>query len=380
MRIGFDVRPFLKEETGVGVYLRHLLNHLAQIDDQNEYCLFSSSLKDRFLVDRVPSFKKVYLVDQRIPVRCLNIFWYRFSWPPLDLFFGLPIDLTHSPTPLILPCRGKKIVSVHDLFALDFPDLAEAEARWAFPKRVESSLSQADGLITFSKFMEKDILNRFPFLKPEKIKVIPHGLDPFFLEPISSEELKAFAFTHSIPSDFLLFVGTLEPRKNLDRLLFAFKEINNRRPSLHLILIGKKGQAEKKLKEQVEFLGLKDKIHFLGYRSRYELKLFYHLARALVLPSLCEGFGLPILEAMACGLPVLASKSSAMPEVGGEAALYFDPQNIQEMVEAISSFLSNRELSLTLAEKGRRRAQEFSWEKAARMTLEFYYQVVGHRK
>ncbi|MCX7973365.1 MAG: glycosyltransferase family 4 protein [Candidatus Aminicenantes bacterium] len=380
MRFGFDVRPFLKEETGVGVYLRNLLEHLARIDDQNVYCLFSSSLRDRFPPAKLPPFKNLYFIDRKIPVRCLNYFWACFGWPPLDSFFSFFLDLTHSPSPLILPSRGKKIVTVHDLFALDYPNLAEAEAGWIFPKRVKSSLIQADGIITFSNFMYRDILNRFPYLRAEKIKVIPHGLDPFFLEIVSEQELKEFTLTHSLPSDFLLFVGTLEPRKNLVRFLRAFWEINRRWPSLHLILIGKKGQEEKDLRQLAKSLGIIDKVHFLGYLSRSEVRSFYHLAKALVLPSLCEGFGFPVIEAMACGLPVVISKSSALPEVGGDAALYFDPENTTEMIEAIAAVLTNKELALSLAEKGQERVRKFSWENAAQMTLNFYYDLIGARQ
>ncbi len=377
MRFGFDLRPFLKEETGVGVYLRNLLVHLAKKDDQNEYYLFSSSLKDRFPRERIPPFKKVYFTDRKIPVRFLNFLWYRFAWPPLEAFFGISLDLTHSATPLILPSKGKKVVTVHDLFALDYPQLVEGEASWAFPSQIEKSLARADGIITFSNFMFKDILRRFPWLSPEKIRVIPHGLDPFFLEPVSPKELEEFAKRRLLPAHFLLFVGTLESRKNVVRLIQAFKEVSLKQPSLHLYLLGKRGQEERRLREIVEFYGLKERVHFEGYVDRKELKYFYHLAQALVMPSLCEGFGFPVIEAMACGLPVLAAESSALPEVGEEAALYFDPQNIDEIAKVILAIIKNQELRLALREKGLRRAKEFSWERAADRTLEFYYQLVG---
>lgn len=378
MHLGFDLRPFLKEETGVGVYLRNLLDHLAKMDDQNEYYLFSSSLKDRFPREKIPPFKRLHFVDQKIPVRCLNFLWYRFAWPPLDNFFGASLDLTHSATPLILPGKGKKVVTVHDLFALDYPHLAEGEAGWAFPRRIEKNLAQADGIITFSNFMFKDILRRFPWLQQDKIRVIPHGLDPFFLEPVSEGELKAFAFRHSLSADFLLFVGTLESRKNVFRLIQAFQEVCSSLPSVHLVLIGKRGQEEKRIREMVNSLGYKEKVHFKGYVERGELKYFYHLAQALVMPSLCEGFGFPVIEAMACGLPVLASKTSALPEVGGEAILYFDPENVREMAQVIMTIFTNRELRLALREQGLRRVREFSWERATAQTLNFYHYLVGH--
>jgi len=380
MRLGFDLRPFLKEETGVGVYLRHLLENLAKIDAKNEYYLFSASLKDRFPREKLPDFRNFHFKDKKIPVRLLNFFWYGFSWPPVDTFFGTWLDLTHSATPFILPSRGKKVVTVHDLFALDYPRLAEGEARWAFRRGIKKNLVRADGIITFSEYMFRDIRRRFPFLPPEKIRVIPHGLDPFFLEPVSEAELEAFARRKLLPADFLLFVGTLEARKNVARLIRAFQQISLMRPSLHLILIGKRGREEEKIKEMVEVLGLKEKVHFKGYVDRSELKLFYHLARALVMPSLVEGFGFPVIEAMACGLPVLASRTTALPEVGGEAALYFEPENVRDIIQAIQAILDNPDLRCHLSQKGRRRARDFSWEKAAARTLDFYEQLVGSER
>lgn len=379
MRLGFDLRPFLKEETGVGVYLRHLLENLAKIDEKNEYYLFSSSYKDRFPREKLPAFRNFHFRDKKIPVRCLNFFWYGFTWPPVDTFFGTCLDLTHSATPFILPSRGKKVVTVHDLFALDYPQLAEGEARWAFRRRIKKNLVRADGIITFSEYMYRDIRRRFPFLPPEKIRVIPHGLDPLFLEPVCDAEVKAFARRKLLPSDFLLFVGTLEARKNVARLIQAFREISSLRPSLHLVLIGKRGREGEKIKGMVEDLGLKERVHFKGYVDRSELKLFYHLARALVIPSLVEGFGFPVIEAMACSLPVLASRTSALPEVGGEAALYFDPENVKEIIQAIQAILDNPDLRFTLCQKGLRRAREFSWEKAAARTLDFYEKIVGQK-
>jgi len=377
MRLGFDLRPFLREETGVGVYLRNLLVHLAQIDHENEYYLFSASLRDRFPREKLPPFQKYYWRDLKIPVRGLNFFWYQLGWPPLEIFFRQGLDLTHSPTPLLLPCRGKMVVTVHDLFALDFPLMAEAEASWAFPRHVSRSLARAEGIITFSNFMKADILKRFPSLEASKVRVIPHGLEPFFLETVLAEELQTFRNQFSLPEDFLLFVGTLEPRKNLSRLIKAFQALVSPYPSLHLVLVGKGGKEEKSLRRLVASLQLENRVHFLGYVSRWSLRNFYHLATALIMPSLCEGFGFPIVEAMACGLPVLASKTAALPEVGGPAALYFNPEDPEDMARTTASLLDDPELRKHLSQEGQKRVRNFSWERAASNTLAFYAEVMG---
>ncbi len=377
MRLGFDLRPFLKQETGVGVYLRNLLQHLAQLDQENQYFLFSSSFKDRFPRAKIPAFRHLHFYDGRIPVSWLNFMWHHFSWPPLDYFFQENIDLTHSATPLPLPCRGKKIVTVHDLFFLDFPEKAEREARRDWPRRIRMSLEQADGIITFSSFMHQDILSRFPHLDPDKVRVIPHGLDPFFLESVSPEARDSFLSRYSLPSCFILFVGTLEARKNIARLIQALKKLEPAYPSLHLFLVGKPGREEKNLRRLVVSLHLEEKVHFLGYVSRAELKLFYHLATALVFPSLCEGFGFPLLEAMACGLPVACSRTSSLPEVAAEAAIYFHPEEVEDIALAIASLLDDVSLRRELSFQGKQRVRDFSWEKAAATTLAFYGQLLG---
>ncbi len=377
MRLGFDLRPFLKEETGVGVYLRNLLVHLAQIDHENEYFLFSASLRDRFPPEKLPHFQKYYWRDLKIPVRCLNFFWYQLCWPPLEAFFRQGLDLTHSPTPLLLPSRGKMVVTVHDLFALDFPSMAEAEASWAFPRHASRSLARADGIITFSNFMKADILRRFPSIEAAKVRVIPHGLESYFLETVAPEELRTFRKRVSLPDDFLLFVGTLEPRKNLSRLVIAFKILLSRYPSLHLVLVGKGGKEEKSLRRQVASLQLENKVHFLGYINRWGLRNFYHLATALIMPSLCEGFGFPLVEAMACGLPVLASNATALPEVGGPAALYFNPTEPEDIARTAASLLEDPELRQHLIQEGQKRVRNFSWERAASNTLTFYREVMA---
>lgn len=377
MRLGFDLRPFLKAETGVGVYLRNLLHSLAAIDHENEYFLFSASLKDRFPREKLPPFSRRRFCDLSFPVRLLNFFWYRFAWPPLELFFLRRLDLTHSPTPFLLPSRGRMIVTLHDLFAFDHPEMAEAEAGWAFSRRLIPCLTRADGIITFSRFMAAEITRRFPAVSPSKVKVIPHGLDPFFLQPVLPAEWKTWEERFGPPEKFLVFVGTLEPRKNLERLIRAMKIVCSECPGSHLVLIGKGGKEERKLRQLVSSLSLDEAVRFVGYVSPVDLKIFYHRATALVLPSLAEGFGFPLLEAMACGLPAAVSGVTALPEVGGQAALYFDPENYEDMARTIILLLKNPSLRAELQEAGKKRARDFSWEKAAAETLEFYRQVVG---
>jgi glycosyltransferase involved in cell wall biosynthesis len=371
MRIGFDLRPFLREETGVGVYLRNLLFHLARIDRTNEYFLFSSSWKDRFPAQKIPGFAKIRFRDLRIPVKTLNFLWYEWRWPRFDHFFGRRLDLTHSATPLILPTKGKKIVTVHDLFFLDFPALAGEEAGKVFFGRVREAWRQADGIITFSSFTKDELVARFD-IKESKIKVIPHGLDLEFWEEILSTELEETRRKYDLPSSFLLFVGAQEPRKNLPRLLEALKIVHLQGQEISLVLVGPPGQDSTPLMALAEKLGLAAWVRSTGYLPEEEVRRVYRLARAFVFPSLCEGFGLPLIEAMASGVPVAASCAPAIPEVAKDAALYFRPEDPEHMAEKILFLLESKQAREELIAKGKKRAQEFSWEKASAETLEFY--------
>ncbi|MDH4197944.1 MAG: glycosyltransferase, partial [Candidatus Aminicenantes bacterium] len=190
MRIGADLRPFLKEETGVGVYFRNLMLQLAALDRRNEYFLFSSSWKDRFAAEKIPPFAHGRFRDLRIPVRTINYLWRTWHWPTLDSIFRVRLDLTHSPTPLVLPTHGRKVVTVYDLFFLEAPDKADREARRIFSRRIGRSLSEADGVLTISEFTRRALLERFP-LDERKVRATRLGLGAVFREQRSEAALDA---------------------------------------------------------------------------------------------------------------------------------------------------------------------------------------------
>lgn len=375
MRIGFDMRPFLKEETGVGIYFKNLLFMLAKIDRINEYFLFSSSLKDRFDPKNIPSFAKKKFVDLRYPVKAVNFFWYRMGWPALDFFFKTELDLTHSPTPLPLPTKGKKIITVHDLFFLDFPGMTDREAGRIFARRFENSVRDADGIVAVSRFTAQQLVERF-VLDREKIRVIHHGISLEEWEPGGQEGLERTRASLALPADFLLFVGAHEPRKNLPNLIKTLKMVHDRHRKIPLVLVGRKGLDSDNIRRTIQKLNLGTWVKMVGYVDEKELKNMYRLASVFVFPSLWEGFGIPLLEAMASGLPIVASRSSALPEIAEDAAAYVDPENPEDMAEQIIHVLEDKDLQKNLVSAGEKRVHVFSWEKAAAESLDFYKSVM----
>jgi len=375
MRIGLDLRPFLSGETGVGIYFKNLLFALAKIDRTNEYFLFSSSLKDRFNPKKIPFFAKKSFLDLRYPVKVINFLWYRLGWPTLDSFFKKKLDLTHSPSPLPLPTKGKKIITLHDLFFLDFPEMVDREARQYFSRKINKSLHEADGIVVVSHFTEQQLVERF-VLDKEKIRVIHHGIDLKKWEASESESLERTKKSFDLPSVFLLFVGAHEPRKNLPNLLKALKIVHDRHQKIHLVLVGRKGRDSANVQRGIQKLDLGSWVKMVGYLTEKELRNIYRLASVFVFPSLWEGFGIPLLEAMASGLPIVTSRFSALPEIAKNAAVYVNPEDPEDIAEQIIHVLRDENLQEYLVLAGKERVRVFRWDRAASDTLDFYKSVM----
>jgi glycosyltransferase involved in cell wall biosynthesis len=376
MRIGFDLRPFLREETGVGVYLKNLLFELARIDREDEFVLFSASWKDRFPAVKIPPFERSRFLDKKWPVRAVNFMWQNLGRPRLDALAGGRLDLTHSATPLPLPTKGRTIVTVCDLFFMEDPDQADREARRVFLRKTAAALRRADGVLTISEFSRRGILERFA-LPAEKVRATPLGLSPVFRAPADAARVAGLRRELDLTGPFLLFVGATEPRKNLPRLLEAIGLLRDRGRVVPLVIAGRPGGDQARVLDAIRRGKLESIVRLAGYRPDEDVRALYDAATALVFPSLAEGFGLPLLEAMACGLPAAVSGVSALPEIGGEAALYFDPTDAAGLAAAIVRLLDDENLRRDLGEKGRRRARGFNWAKTAGETLAFYRSVVG---
>jgi glycosyltransferase involved in cell wall biosynthesis len=374
MRIGFDLRPFLRQETGVGVYFRNLLFELAKIDREDDFFLVSASWKDRFLPERIPPFARMTFRDLRWPVRLVDALWYGREWPTLDRIFGTKLDLTHSPAPLPLPTRGRRIVTVCDLFFLDEPGRADPGARKHFLTRTGASLRRADGITAISEYTRTVLLERFG-LDPSKVRVTHLGVEESRRPAPDPDSVERTRKALGLPSEFLLFIGASEPRKNLPVLIDALALVHERGTKIPLVIAGRPGAGHGALLERITARGLTGLVRLAGYLPDEDIRNIYHAASALVFPSSCEGFGLPLLEAMAAGLPAAVSRSGALPEIGGDAAVYFDPENPEDMAGRIVEVLTDEALRDALRRKGPSRAAEFRWDRTAGRTLDFYREV-----
>jgi len=371
-----DLRPFLRDETGIGVYYRSLLSALAEIDRDNHYCLFSASWKDRFREERLPPFASRTLRDAAWPTRLVDFAWSRLGRPLMDTLFDGRLDLTHSPTPLILPTRGRRIVTAHDLFFLEQPRLTDPHTRRMFRRRAPRSLRRADGVIAVSRHVRRILVERLG-VEESRIRVIYHGIDPMYRCPVPRERLEEIRARYELPASFLLFVGAEEPRKNLPRLIRALRYLPRSAGPVPLVLVGKKGSDHARVRDTVDREGVSGRVRWLDYCPVSDLIAIYRAATLLVMPSLCEGFGLPVLEAMAGGLPVAAARVSALPEIAGEAARYFDPLDSKDMARCIGALLVDEDLRRCMMAAGVRRSRDFDWTRTARDTLAFYRDVGG---
>jgi glycosyltransferase involved in cell wall biosynthesis len=390
VRILLDYRPALRQRSGVGEYVHQLARALAEqrVDrsierragdrragaNADSVEVFSSSWKDRpSPADRADLGAAVRIVDRRIPVRWLNAAWQRFGWPPVEWVTGHAYDVVHSPAPLLVPtARAATVLTIHDLDFLAHPERTRAEMRHAYPARVARHAALADGIIVVSEHVGEKA-SRLLHIDPARISVCPHGIPRWApAGPIQPGNPRG---------GYILFLGTLEPRKNIDGLLEAYGALIARRPdSPPLKLAGSAVAGAEAWREAIGRLPLRGRVDYHGYVRDTERQTVYAGARLLVLPSFDEGFGMPVVEAMSLGIPVVASNCGALPEVSGGAALLVDPEDLSELSHAMERVLFEPGLARRLGEDGLRRAQQFNWARTADLTRAAYERAVEARR
>lgn len=388
MRIAIDYTAAIRQGAGVGNYVRNLVDAMLAQDTTNQYTLLTSGRPTR---ERpFPDAQNVRGRSIFIPDRYLNILWYRWRLPIYATLFTGQVDIYHGPDFVLPPLNGKlrRVVTVHDLAFLEHPEYAVPELTAYLTKVVPEAVASADVVAAVSQATGQTLIEHFK-TPAEKITLIPNGIRPAFRRITDPLLLGATRHKYGLKHPLVLGVGTLEPRKNHLGLIKAFykaqagggKGKKQQRPAM-LAIAGGPGWLYEETRQLVAELKLEKKVRFLGRVSELELITLYSLADVFAFPSFFEGFGVPPLEAMACGTPVITSNTSSLPEVVGDAALLVDPKNTNELAQAITRLTEDEQLREELRQKGYEQVKQYSWPNAARKMLSVYeklYKEVASR-
>ena len=371
MKIGIDGRAAKwYRGTGIGTYTHELIRNLSNVDSENDYLIFMpqcdslSNLGDNFSVELVDSI-------------CSDSFWDDIKVP--NVLSSSDIEIYHVPqngVGLSENISCKKVITLHDIIPLRMPETVSDRYIRIFNNELPKILDNCDGIITVSEFSKNDIAQEFDF-PLENIYVTPLAAEDIY-RPLSKCQSKALVTQkYGIEEDFVLYVGGFSPRKNIKGLIEAYSKLPyNLKETYKLVIIGPKGPSYYNYRERAEELGISDKVIFTDFIPLEDMPLFYNAAEVLVYPSFYEGFGLPPLEAMACGTPVIASNVTSLPEVCYESALLIDPYDVDMLSYDIERVLNNSLLKLTMVKKSLTRSSQFSWNKTAIDTINAYKSII----
>lgn len=374
MKIGIDISQIVHEGTGVATYSRELVSHLLINNSQNKFLLFGQSLRKKSILEEF--YSKVSTSNTQksfwpIPPKVSNVLFNQLHLP-IEYFTG-SLDIFHSSDWTAPSSRSLKITTIHDLIIYKYPESSHPEIIAVQKKRLGWVKKECDLILADSQSTKKDIIEILG-IKESKIRVIYLAAsEQYSLWRNKSQEeiireVQRVRSKYRLSRPYFLTVGTKEPRKNLIKLVEAFK--NSKVIDCELVMVGKQGWGEAN--------ETSDLIKSVGYISQEDLPGLYAGALAYLYPSLYEGFGVPILEAMSCGCPVLTSNISSMPEVGGKAAIYVEPTKVTDIVDKLT-YLANLSSAKreTLKDLGLRQAEKFSWKQTAMETLKSYEDLVG---
>jgi glycosyltransferase involved in cell wall biosynthesis len=370
--IGIDARKV--QDFGIGTYIRNLVRGLAAIDHENHYVLFVGQPGRELFADLPDNFR---LVLERSPVysfRELMALSWRLFRLDLDLYHA-----THYVLPAVVPCRA--VVTIHDIIHLLYPEFLPNRLAFLYAQRmIRRSLGRGERIIAVSENTRADLMAHFR-VNPRKIQVVYNGVEPVFRAPLAAAERDARLAEVGLVPPYLLFVGNPRPHKNLDRVLQAYARAITLHPFREpLVCVGDRGGGDLKLRARAEALGIADRVRFVGHVPKELLPAIYQGATLFLYPTLYEGFGLPVVEAMASGVPVVTSNTSALREIAEGHAQLVNPLDVDALADAIVRCVSDEEFRQRLVERGARRAADFRWERTARKTLAIYLGVLRARR
>jgi glycosyltransferase involved in cell wall biosynthesis len=369
-RIGVDARHLSEKITGIGRYTLEILSRLTLTG--HEWFLYSH--KPIIIGDW--KMDNVHLCTDNFPGRMLRMLWaqsvmpYRASQDNVDLFWSPAHRL-----PTLLPSRIARVVTIHDLVWKHAGETMRPLSCWLDSTLMPEAVRLADRVIAVSAHTAKDLLKEMPFAQG-KVRSIPLGVS--LLAPVTSRESLV---SLGLEEPYFLFVGTLEPRKNLARLMEAFSRLpDSLKLRAVLAIAGGAGWGSVDVAKLAEKFGVQDRVRVLGYVSEEQLAALYTHALFLAMPSLYEGFGLPLIEAMSRGTPILTSNCASMPEVAGDAGILVDPHDVSAITQGLSEFLGNDVKRSALASRARANVDRFSWDRSADETLLVFEEAISARR
>lgn len=370
--IGIDARKI--QDFGIGTYVRNLVRSLAAIDSENHYVLLTKPADKESLRDLPGNFEVATETSPVYSVREL----VSLSWQ----LYRRKLDLYHS-THYVLPAwvQSKVVVTIHDIIHLLYPEFLPSNLAFLYAQRmIRRSLTRGDRIVAVSHNTRSDLMHHFD-VDGRKIQVVHNGVEDVFRKPLPPEDLARWLRDLGISPPYLLFVGNPKPHKNLDNVVKAYARARRLAQfDAPLICVGHRDGSEFKIRQRAEYLGVGDRVRLLGHVAQEALPAIYQGATLFLYPTLYEGFGLPVIEAMASGVPVITSNTSALKEIAEGYADLVDPLDIDGMAKAISLAMGDSERRASFAQRGLRRAEEFRWDRAAKKTLEIYRDVIEGRE
>lgn len=371
--IGLDARKI--QDFGIGTYIRNLVRALAEIDRENRYVLLVRPQDRDHLPDLPDTFR---LAVESAPVYSLREL-AALSWQ----LYRLKLDLYHS-THYVLPAivQSRVVVTIHDIIHLLYPEFLPSSLAFLYAQRmIRRSLNRGDRIIAVSQNTRADLMEYFE-VDGAKIEVVYNGVEDRFRQRLSEDELQLHLRQLGIARPYLLFVGNPKPHKNLVNVVQAYARARRMAQfDAPLVCVGDRGgAAEAKIRQRAQYLGVADRVLLLGHVADEVLPAVYQGAELFLYPTLYEGFGLPAVEAMASGVPVITSNTSALKEIAEGYAHLVDPLDVDGMAKAISRCMADPEHRASLAKLGQRRAEDFRWDATARRTLEIYRSAIESRE
>jgi glycosyltransferase involved in cell wall biosynthesis len=385
MKIGIDIRPLMdKQYSGVSEYLFNLLTALFNVDKKNKYKLFYNSGRD--VSRKIPDFSsfQATTISTRYPNKIFNYLMQKIlGWPRLDRLLKVDVFWLPHINFASFSRRSRQIITIHDLSFLRYPEFFSVRKNmWHKALAIKSRLKNFDRIVAVSENTKMDIVE-LAGISAEKIEVIYSGVNSE-LRPLKKDDprIKQVRRKYNLPQKFILYLGTLEPRKNIAGLIKAFSDLVNKREAKDycLVIAGGWGWKWQPIIRAWQKSPARERIIFTGYVNREDKVYLYNLASLFVYPSFYEGFGLPPLEAMACGCPVITSANSSLPEVTENAAVMIDADNRGQIVAAMAEILANQSWRQELSDRGRRQAAQFSWTKAASQYLKVFSSAYKEKK